>query len=147
MAGQILAVTYEDWKALTEERLEDAAVLFAAERWSALYYLSGYAAECGLKACLVKYVERTPHIVFSTKKFSENCWTHSLVDLARFCGLEDARDAAFASNSLLKANWTQAIQWDEHSRYSQIPRDRAEKLYQAITDQHNGVMSWIKSHW
>jgi hypothetical protein len=35
------------------ERVRDAAALLKARRWSAAYYLAGYAAECGLKACVV----------------------------------------------------------------------------------------------
>ena len=51
--------------------------LLSAGRWSRAYYLAGYAVECGLKACVLAYVERTC-VIFLDKKFSEKCWTHDV---------------------------------------------------------------------
>jgi HEPN domain-containing protein len=40
-----------DLQLLSEARVDDAESLLEAGRWSAAYYLLGYAVECGLKAC------------------------------------------------------------------------------------------------
>jgi HEPN domain-containing protein len=37
------------WQRLAEERARDAEALLGTKRWSAAYYLSGYAVEYGLK--------------------------------------------------------------------------------------------------
>src|SRR5438128_12577971 len=49
-------------------------------RWAGAYYLAGYAVECGLKACILAYVENTGAI-FLNKRFLEGCWTHELEKL------------------------------------------------------------------
>ena len=67
---------------LAGERALEAQVLLAAGHWSGAYYLVGHAAECGLKACVLAYVEATGAI-FSDREFSEKCWTHDLADLAK----------------------------------------------------------------
>lgn len=65
---------------LAEDRILDAANLLAGQRWSGTYYLSGYAVECGLKACILAHVEKTG-VIFLDKKFGETCWTHDLTAL------------------------------------------------------------------
>jgi HEPN domain-containing protein len=62
---------------LANERIADAKALLAARRWSAAYYLAGYAVECGLKACVLAFVERTG-VIFEDRKYAEKCWTHDL---------------------------------------------------------------------
>ena len=37
--------------------------------------------------------------------------------------------------------------WSEKSRYEQKTEVQARKLFEAITDNKNGVMQWIKAHW
>ncbi len=41
---------------LAEIRLKDAQALLGRKRWFGAYYLSGYAIECALKACLLKHL-------------------------------------------------------------------------------------------
>ena len=43
-----------DFQKLAEIRLEEAATLLNAGKFDGAYYLSGYAVECGLKACIAK---------------------------------------------------------------------------------------------
>lgn len=47
-------MTRSDLQKLAAERIADAKALLAMKRWSAAYYLAGYAVECGLKACIAK---------------------------------------------------------------------------------------------
>ena len=43
-------------KTIAALRLGDAAALLDIGRWAAAYYLAGYVVECGLKACLLRYL-------------------------------------------------------------------------------------------
>ena len=81
------------WQELAEMRLADARALLKAHRWSAAYYLAGYAVECGLKACILARMSTAAEVIFDDKKFSEKCWTHALIDLVKLAGLEAARVA------------------------------------------------------
>ena len=40
----------------------DARALLAAGCWAGAYYLAGYALECALKACILKFVEATGNV-------------------------------------------------------------------------------------
>lgn len=130
---------------LARERLREAKALLLAGRWSGAYYLSGYAVECALKSCIIAYLMRTDE--FPERRFSEQCWTHDLVQLVRLAGLKPALDADVAADPLLQANWAMVKDWNEKSRYERIRKSRARRLYDAITDKKHGVLSWIKSRW
>ena len=140
-------VTRAEWQRLADERVRDAAGLLSTKRWSAAYYLAGYAVECGLKACVVVYVKRNADVVFREKKYSENCWTHDFEALVKLAGLKAQRDADASSNSALSVNWQTVKDWKETVRYLRKTRSEAEKLYQAVTDTANGVLPWIRNHW
>ncbi len=131
---------------LAEDRIADAAVLLAAGRWSGAYYLSGYAVECGLKACIMTYVEATDAI-FQDKKYSEKRWTHSLRDLLALANLEPALAADTAANPALDANWVTARAWTEASRYQRQSQAEVQTLYDAIANDPNGVLAWIRTRW
>jgi hypothetical protein len=67
------------WRQLAEDRVVDADVLLDRNRWSASYHLIGYAVERGLKACILAYVENgNADVIFRERRFSENCWTHTI---------------------------------------------------------------------
>jgi HEPN domain-containing protein len=134
------------WQALAEQRILAAQALLATQQWSSAYYLAGYAVEFGLKSCILVHVESTG-VIFKEKKFSEQCWSHDVEDLVALAGLKDTLIADMAGNPALNANWTIVTEWDEMSRYEQKTQADAEKLYEAITDNANGVMSWIRVRW
>jgi HEPN domain-containing protein len=131
------------WQALAEQRILAAQALLAAQQWSSAYYLAGYAVEFGLKSCILVHVETTG-VIFKERKFSEQCWSHDVEDLLALAGLKDALKVDMAANPALDNNWTIVTEWDEMSRYEQKTQADAEKLYEAITDNANGVMSWIR---
>jgi hypothetical protein len=135
------------WQELAERWLLDAKSLLADRRWSAAYYLGGYAVECGLKACILKRVAATPEVIFDDRKFSERCWTHNLPELVKLAGLEAARAADAVTNRALAKNWGVVKDWVETSRYDAIPHHKAKKLYNAIAKKPHGVMPWIRAHW
>jgi HEPN domain-containing protein len=132
---------------MAESRLRDAAALLSARRWSAAYYLAGYAVECGLKACVVARVRKNVAVIFQDRRFSEKCWTHDYNELLVLADLKVRSDADAAANKDLHDNWELVKNWKETARYQRKSRGDAEKLYQAITDPANGVLPWIRNHW
>jgi HEPN domain-containing protein len=136
-----------DWQRLANDRLADARVLLAGKRWSAAYYLAGYAVECGLKACILVRVAREGEVIFLDRRFSEKCWTHDLEALLELAGLRTSFDAARAGDAGLAAYWDSVKDWDESKRYIRTAKDLAEQLYEAVADKKHGVLRWIKSRW
>jgi HEPN domain-containing protein len=126
------------------ERLADAKALLSQKRWAGAYYLSGYAVECGLKACIAK---RTVAEDFPDKGFADKCWTHDLDRLVAAGGLKTRRESDAAADSDFSDNWTTVTRWDEASRYARMGKVDAEELYEAIIDKKHGVMPWIRLHW
>jgi HEPN domain-containing protein len=135
------------WQQLAERYLVDAKSLLDDHRWSSAYYLAGYAVECGLKACVLVRLAAFPEVIFDTKRFSELCWTHDVLELVKHAGLEPTRVADAAANPLFHKNWLVVRDWSEKSRYQTTSHQKAKKLYAAIADQPNGVMSWIRARW
>ncbi len=128
------------WQQLAEDRIAEARALLAGQFWSGAYYLAGYAIECGLKSCVLARVD-SDGVIFREKKFSERCWTHDLIELVKLAALDAARDADAAVNPARFQNWS------EESRYVRQGRADAEQLVNAIDDQVNGVLPWIRAHW
>ena len=131
---------------LADERLADAHCLAGVGRWSAAYYLGGYAVECALKACILAFVERTG-VIFTDKKFGERCWTHSVEDLVKLADLEVTRGTDIAGSANFGKNWLIVKDWTEISRYQMKSQSEAEQLLSAIDDPTDGVLPWIGRHW
>jgi HEPN domain-containing protein len=131
---------------LAEDRVVDAKALLDAGRWSAAYYLAGYAVECALKACLAK---RTNLHDFPDKTFAQKAFTHDLTELLELTGLRIPLRLAStpAANLQLGLNWQRVKDWSEKVRYEQVAEPEARRLYEAITDPTSGVFPWIKARW
>jgi hypothetical protein len=146
LAGAI-EVNRLEWQQLAERWLIDAKRLLDDHRWSAAYYVAGYAVECGLKACILARVGAKPEVIFEDRRFSEKCWTHDILDLVKLADLETMRATDAAANPPLSRNWLVVKDWSEKVRYQTVSHQKAKKLYAAITDKPNGVMQWIRAHW
>jgi hypothetical protein len=140
-------VNRREWQQLAERWLVDAKAQLDAHRWSAAYYLAGYAIEGGIKACILARLAAVPEVIFEDKRFSEMCWTHDTNALVKLAGLEAARATDTTANLALRKNWQVVNAWSEQSRYQTTSHQKAKKLYQAITDNVNGVMPWIRVRW
>ena len=136
-----------DFQQLTDDRIEDAKALLEASRWSGAYYLAGYALECALKSCVLAYVGGRPEIIFEDRQFSNKCWTHNLATLVKQADLVTQRDNATTANAQLGTNWMIAKDWSEATRYRLSTQQQAEQLFDAITDNSDGVLQWVKNHW
>jgi hypothetical protein len=132
---------------LSGERIEDARVLLAAQRWSGAYYLAGYALECALKSCVVAYLERNIEVFFEISGFQNACWTHDIEILVKHAGLKDERDQLAGTNPKIAQSWTIAKDWKEVSRYEVKSQLEAEKLFHAINDSTDGVLQWVANYW
>ena len=131
---------------LAQDRILDAKTLLDARRWSGAYYLAGYAVECGLKACILAFVEKTGAI-FKNKKFLEGCWTHELEKLVITADLQAELGTTIQANLAFAGFWGVVKDWSETSRYEQKGELDARQLYEAITHDPDGVLQWIRSHW
>ena len=140
-------MTRAECQRMAGERVRDAAALLKVRRWSAAYYLAGYAVECGLKACVVAYVKRHIEVIFRERRFSEKCWTHDFEELLKLAQLTARRDADVAANPALQLNRQVVKNWSETARYERKSRVDAEGLCRAVTDPGSGVLPWIRNHW
>jgi hypothetical protein len=141
--------TRAEWQQLSEDRILDAQAHLApgVGRWSAAYYLLGYAVECGLKSCVIARIIAHPDIIYKDKKFSNDAWTHDFKELLRVAAIRADRDAEAGVNHAFYLHWQVANGWTEQSRYLQKTQAEAERLYLAVTDPVNGVMQWIRRRW
>lgn len=131
---------------LANDRIEDARILLANARWTAAYYLVGYAVETALKACILKFVEETG-VIFTDKRFAEKCWTHRIGDLVTQANLEPLRGRDIGANPVLGGFWGVVELWSEISRYEQKTEADARNLFEAVTNEPDGVFRWIQQHW
>jgi hypothetical protein len=78
---------------------------------------------------------------------SEKCWTHDIGTLVEASGLEAARLADAIANPALGVNWAIVEKWDEKTRYQLKTEPEAKRLYEAVTHNIDGVLSWIRIRW
>ena len=139
----------KELQALAAARVKDAKVLIGRKRWAAAYYLAGYAVECGLKACVLRFVEDTG-LIFGQKdglKRLADCWTHDLEKLVGIANLREELQLATQQSATFDKYWTVVKKWTEVSRYATKSESDARELFEAITNPDDGVMKWIRSRW
>jgi HEPN domain-containing protein len=133
-----------DLQKLSNARIREAKVLFAAGEYSGAYYLAGYAVECALKACFAKSVRRYD---FPEKGRYDKVFTHDLPALVKHAKLNDAFALEVRLNAGFAASWEEVAGWTEASRYSVWTKNQAAALMDAISNRKDGVMPWIKQRW
>jgi HEPN domain-containing protein len=142
-------VNRKELQALAVARVNDAKALLGRKRWAAAYYLAGYAVECGLKACVLRFVEDTG-LIFGQKdglKRLAECWTHDLEKLVGIANLTRELQQARQQSEKFDEYWAVVKKWTEVSRYETKLEDQARELFEAITKPDDGVMRWIRSRW
>lgn len=133
-----------DLQALAEERLEDCDALLRLGRYSGAYYVGGYAAECGLKACIARNIRQ---FEFPDKRTVQLSYSHNLPQLLSVSGLEGLLDKAMKVDANLAVNWSLVKDWTEEARYQIRSRQEASDLYEALGNPSHGVMKWLRSNW
>ena len=146
IAARANSVNRVQLQQLSNDRIEDARILLDNRRWTAAYYLAGYAVETALKACILKFVDDTG-VIFTDKRFAEKCWTHRIEDLVKQANLEPQRGQDIGQNPVLGGYWGVVEAWTEISRYEQKTEAEAKNLYEAVTNDPDGVFRWIQRHW
>jgi HEPN domain-containing protein len=134
-----------DFQKIADVRILEARSLIGLKLYDGAYYLSGYAVECALKACVAKRISR--HEYPPSKDFSNRCFTHSIEALVELAGLTAVRKADADADPALETNWNVTKRWNEQSRYQRWSRAQAEELYTAIADPIHGVLQWLKVRW
>lgn len=140
----ISMLTKDDLKKLAQIRLDDALLLFRANRSSSAYYLAGYAVELALKACIAELV--LPNVI-PDKGFIDAIYTHDLDSLLSTAGLRPQFDKETAADTRFGANWAIANNWNEGSRYVIWDPISAATLLGAVNEPKHGVFRWVKKHW
>jgi hypothetical protein len=139
-------VNRAEFQALADVRLAEARDLLALNppRPDGAYYLAGYAVECALKACIARgYAQHD----WPEKGFVAECHTHIILTLVKLAGLEPQRAVDANANHALGLNWLIVKDWSERSRYERHAWAKAQKMVDAVGDNANGVLTWIKAHW
>jgi hypothetical protein len=137
-------VDRKDFQELSRVRLKEATALLRLGLFDGAYYLAGYSVECALKACIAKGTQR---FEFPDRKRAESSYSHSLRDLIRVAGLEEARLERAGKDPDFRTNWDVAQSWSEQSRYQRHRQESAQTLLGAVGDRRHGVISWIKLQW
>lgn len=76
-----------------------------------------------------------------------DCHTHNILALVRLAGIEPQRAVDANANPTLGQNWLVVKDWSERSRYERHTLAKAQKMVDAVGDNLNGVLTWIKAHW
>ena len=134
-----------DLQALADLRVDDALMLVGAGRFSAAYYLLGYAVECALKACVTKQIKQYD---FPDKQLVLDSYTHNLENLLRISGVKPQFDMRIKADKSFEVNWTTVKDWTEAARYdNNVPENKARDLLNAVTDPQSGILTWLKTLW
>jgi phosphoribosylformylglycinamidine (FGAM) synthase-like enzyme len=137
-------LTKTDLQTMADMRLEDAQHLFQGARYSAAYYLSGYAVELGIKACIadVFHADAIPD-----KAFVNAIYTHNLDGLLGLAGIKQELQDDMKNDAILSVAWGVASKWGETSRYAVWDQFAAASMINAVGDQNHGVLQWLKKRW
>jgi hypothetical protein len=133
-----------DLQRLSNARIREAKILFAAGEYSGAYYLAGYAVECALKACIAKATQRFD---FPDKVRVNGSYSHKLADLLKIANLTADLEQAVQVNGKLGASWNVVSNWSEQSRYVICSGSDADAMIKAVGKLRDGVIPWIKRRW
>ena len=136
-------LTRKDFQRLADLRAREASALLRTRNPTGSYYLSGYAVECALKACIAKMARR--HEFPLKADYIRRLYTHNLEELLRLAELERQLENDMQANVALARNWGVVRTWNEESRY-QSSGLNGRDLFAAVTGP-DGVLPWIKQHW
>lgn len=136
-------LTRRDFQRLAELRAKEAGALLRSRHTIGAYYLSGYAVECALKACIAKHTRRYE---FPRKvEYIRRLYTHDLQELLKLAELDQQLKEDMERNTVLAKNWLVAKGWTEESRYRNTGLNGRD-LHSAIAGP-DGVLLWIKQRW
>ena len=111
--------------------------------------MAGYAIECAIKACIAKDMGQYPFPAYIKENdLRQKYYTHDLLALVESAGLKDILRSDRVANQTFNLYWKIVTDWSEEARYiTNITRQQAENIIQAIEDPVEGVLLWLKKHW
>jgi HEPN domain-containing protein len=133
-----------DLQLLAKAKRDDAVLLLQNKRYSNAYYLAGYAAELGLKACIARVFAADD---IPDKSFVNDIHTHQLQKLIGLAGLQTEFQNTQKANENFAVNWALVAQWTEAARYQSTDPYTAQITIDALTNPNSGVFQWIEQHW
>jgi HEPN domain-containing protein len=134
----------DDLQRLAEAKLADAMLLIQNGRFSNAYYLSGYSVEIGLKACIARQFRAE---TIPDRDLVRSLYTHNLTELVGLAGLTAILKADRDADRALAANWSTVSEWTEASRYETVDAYTCQLMIEAVGNNFNGVLPWLKRHW
>lgn len=111
---------------IAKARIDDAEILYSADRYDGAIYLCGYAVEVALKARICKtlnWAEFFPDREKNLQSFK----THKLEVLLKLSGVESVVIPDFL------ADWSFVVGWDPESRYKPIGSAKQDETLQMIS--------------
>lgn len=133
-----------DLQELAELRIKEAGALLQASLYDGAYYLTGYAVECALKACIAK---QTREHDFPDRAVVNKSYTHNLAELVGVAGLKPELERRIVQDAAFEVNWSLVKDWSEEARYQRHTERKARDYFNAVVDTQTGVMTWLKDHW
>jgi HEPN domain-containing protein len=133
-----------DLQNLSQSKLEAGNILAHEKKWSNAYYLAGYAIELALKACVARQVSAD---TLPEKRLINDVYTHDISKLAGLAGLKLELKTKSDADSVFAANWAICSEWSPETRYQDKTAAETTFLLNAISNNENGVLPWIKKHW
>lgn len=104
----------------------------------------GYSIELAIKAVICK---RFKSETIPNKQFVKDLHVHDLEKLMELSALKTHFKEDRKNNSELNAFWNVVSDWTENSRYEIREQQDASAIIEAISNQKNGILAWIKQHW
>ena len=147
-------MTREEYRQLSDLHVQHGKALLDAGLYAGAWYISGYAVECGLKACIAKLFRVTADDEFPEPVSGNpgggtiNLRSHNFKFLVLAAGLKLAWDGELNSRKPFRDNWKIVNEWSPEARYDidRLPFETNE-FYSAIVDPNHGVMECIGRHW
>jgi HEPN domain-containing protein len=132
---------------IAESRIAEAKILSAAGYYEGAFYLAGYSIEMALKAKICLHLD-IPNLFDDSKLLDKLRFkTHDIITLLLLSGIRKKFETEMSKNVPLYEHWNLiSTTWNEKSRYDCCgtkSKQEAEDLITAISDNLNGVLTWI----
>jgi len=134
----------DELKEIAEARKTESLLLFDNHLYNGSYYLGGYSAECAIKVLIALKMKE---FIFPDKNFANAVWTHDLKKLIDKSAISKIFNNKVENDPEFSANWSKVNQWNESSRYEQIPVEKANDLINALYDVNKGIYTWLRNNW
>ena len=131
----------QDLVQLSQQWIEDARVLLAANRYPGAYHAGGVALECILKARIASLTQAEE---FPDKRLAEMAWKH---DPPTLLALGDLGKFLNQASPAVRTNWTTVKDWKVESRYTRTMNPASVTAFvDALDDPMDGVLTWLRNH-